>query len=325
MDDLFDFMDNQGPSGIEPIVGELGSSEWLLALMEIPGIGSRTAIKIAREFTTLKELHGASEAELGRFGKFDLYQLTRLRPYENARAGECKTISFFESDYPLGLKDLKNPPAVLWVRGTIKDITNVAIVGTRQPSQEGYLLAEACGSEAANLGFGVVSGLALGVDSAAHRGALREEGYTVAVLASDVLNPTPESNIPLANAILDAGGCLLSEAPPRTTPTPHGLVQRNRIQVALSRTIVVPECGYPSGTFSTIAFAFDLGRKIASFKPEHVSPASKGNQLLTDLMGINPDYLDLSKKQKEKVAERKPFADDVLESISDFRELLRSI
>ena len=325
MDDLFGYMDQELPTPHQINVGELGDSEWLLSMMQIPGIGSGTAIKIAKEFSSAKDLLSATEADLGRFGKFDLYQFMRLRPTSIQRADDLRAISFFESDYPQELKELKNPPAVLWVKGTLKPMKNVAIVGTRQPSQEGYLSAESCGSEAANLGIGVVSGLALGVDSAAHRGVLREEGYTVAVLASDVLCPTPDSNVPLANAILDAGGCLVSEYPPSTSPTRHGLVQRNRIQAALSKSIVVPECGYPSGTFSTIAFGFELARQIVVFRPDSQTQSSRGNELLVALSGINPDYLDLSKKLKEKAGDRKPFADLVLENLSDFREHLRSI
>jgi DNA processing protein len=325
VDDLFGFMDHELPSKSQLTIGELGGSEWLLAMMQIPGIGSGTAIKLAQEFSSVKDLLSATEVDLGRVGNFDLDEIMRLRPTAIQQGDDLRALSFFESDYPQELKELKNPPAVLWVKGTLKPVKNVAIVGTRQPSQEGYLSAESCGSEAANLGIGVVSGLALGVDSAAHRGVLREEGYTVAVLASDVLNPTPDSNVPLAHAILDAGGCLVSESPPNTSPTRHGLVQRNRIQAALSKSIVIPECGYPSGTFSTIAFGFELERLIVVFKPESNSQSSKGNELLVALSGINPDYLDLSKKLKEKAGKRKPFADVVLENLSDFKEHLRSI
>lgn len=325
MDDLFGFMDHELPSPSQFKIGELGDSEWLLSLMQIPGIGSGTAIKIAQEFSSAKDLLSATEGDLGRLGNFDLDQIMRLRPSAIQRGDDLRAISYFESDYPQELKELKNPPAVLWVKGTLKRVKNVAIVGTRQPSQEGYLSAELCGSEAANFGIGVVSGLAIGVDSAAHRGVLREEGYTVAVLASDVLNPSPDSNIPLANAILDAGGCLVSESPPNTSPTRHGLVQRNRIQAALSKSIVIPECGYPSGTFTTIAFGFELERQIVVFRPESNNQSSRGNELLVALSGINPDYLNLSKKLKEKAENRKPFADVVLENLADFREHLRSI
>jgi DNA processing protein len=163
----------------------------------------------------------------------------------------------------------------------------VALVGTRHPSPAGARVAYDFGAESALCGFVVVSGLALGCDSAAHRGCLSVAGITVAVLPCGVDRVAPVSNSQLGERILASGGCFVSQYPPGTPPRPFRFVERNRVIAALSQAVIVIECEERSGTLHTARFALEQNKPLACYAPES-GPVSSGCRLLLDQHGAAP-------------------------------------
>ena len=189
-----------------------------------------------------------------------------------------------EQQYPPLLREIPDPPGVLFVRGEIKpeDGVAIAVVGTRHATHYGLAQAERLGAALARAGLTVVSGLARGIDAAAHRGALSAGGRTLAVLASGVLNVYPPEHQKLADEVI-ARGALLSEAPPFAAPFAGAFPQRNRIISGLSQGTVVVEAGQRSGALITARLAMEQGREVFAVPGRVDSRASQGcHRLLRD-------------------------------------------
>ena len=184
--------------------------------------------------------------------------------------------------YPPLLREIYDPPICLYCRGRLPDPEKgaVAIVGTRRPSAAASRQALALGREFARLGITVISGLALGIDALAHRGALEGGGCTVAVLGSSVDEVYPASNRDLARRILKAGGSLLSEYELGTLPRKHYYPQRNRIISGLARATVIVEAPASSGALYTAGFAMEQGRDLFVASAGVDSPVGQGTKAL---------------------------------------------
>ena len=191
-----------------------------------------------------------------------------------------RAVAWEDSGYPSGLRHLFQPPPVLFVRGSLADVPApqrcVAIVGARRCTELGRSFARDLAAALVREGLVVVSGLALGIDAAAHEGALDGGGETLAVLASAACDPTPRRNLGLADEILDAGGWILSERPPGAAVRAFDFPRRNRLVAALVSVLVVVEAGLRSGTLSTVGHALDLGVEVAAVPGPANSPASAG-------------------------------------------------
>lgn len=227
----------------------------------------------------LAEFAGYSSAQLALLVGRRLGQRRRLRPpaawLERARgdqahltAGRLGCTFLWQPDYPRLLTEIHDPPGVLFWRGARPlpaAAAPVAVVGTRQPTGEGRSAAFSFGFELAQQGIPTVSGLARGIDLAAHRGSLagwRAPGCaTVAVLGCGVDRIYPASSGPLAREVLRSGW-LVSEFPPGTAPYPHHFPQRNRIIAGLSRGVLVVEAPARSGASITARCAADEGREV---------------------------------------------------------------
>ncbi len=187
-----------------------------------------------------------------------------------------------DAAYPPLLKEIGDPPSPLYFLGALplsSDVT-VAIVGTRKASREGLLLAKQIANELAKAGVVVVSGLALGIDGAAHEGAVAARGKTVAVLATGLDSIYPRAHENLARSILDCGGTILSEYPEGTPALPHQFLGRNRLVSGLSIGTVVIEAPVHSGALVTARFALEQGRELF-VTPGPVSHQNhKGSHLL---------------------------------------------
>jgi len=199
------------------------------------------------------------------------------------RAGERGvSLTFYgDPDYPELLREMSDPPAFLYVRGRVReDRPLLAVVGARKATPYGLRIAREWSREVVRAGAGVVSGLALGVDTAAHRGALEGEGYTVAVLGSgaDVIYPYP--NRGLASEIVARGGAVLSEFPLGAGPERWRFPRRNRIIAGLSRAVLVVEAAERSGSLITARLAADLGREVLAVPGSVFSPLSRGTHHL---------------------------------------------
>jgi len=194
----------------------------------------------------------------------------------------CATsaVGWHDALYPEGLRHLACPPPALFVRGNESALPAaagcVAVIGSRRCTEMGRAMARELSAGLVREGLVVVSGLALGIDAAAHEGALDAGGSTLAVLASAVDCPTPHRNAGLAAEILEQGGWLVSERPPGATVRAWDFPRRNRLVAALVSVVVVVEAGLRSGTLSTVRHALDLGVEVAAVPGPATSPASAG-------------------------------------------------
>jgi DNA processing protein len=193
-------------------------------------------------------------------------------------------VALGDAAYPQRLLDLSDPPPLVFLLGTEPDWSRpvVGVVGTRQASPSGERIAHRMGALLASSGAIVVSGMALGIDAAAHRGAMDASGATVAILGGGVDCPYPPRHAAL-HARIAAEGLAMSEALPGSPPGPGAFPKRNRIIAALSDCVVVVEAGERSGALITARLALDLGRDVAAVPGPIDSPRHAGsNQLLSD-------------------------------------------
>jgi DNA processing protein len=186
--------------------------------------------------------------------------------------------------FPSRLAEIPDAPGTLHVRGTLvdADALAVAIVGSRRATPYGLEVAETLAADLAARGVTIVSGLARGIDSAAHRGALRVGGRTLAVLGSGVDVIYPPENRRLAAEIV-ARGALVSQFAPGTPPLPHNFPTRNQVIAAMSLAVVVVEAAEKSGSLITARLAAEFGREVLAVPGRITAPESRGaNRLIQD-------------------------------------------
>lgn len=190
------------------------------------------------------------------------------------------------ADYPSGLTDLEDPPT-LWRLGELKNAPGIAVVGTRRCTRYGLDLAEGFGSAIARAGWTTVSGLARGIDAAAHRGCLKLNGHAVAVLGSGIDVVYPTENAALYENIVTGGGAILSEYAPGTPPDRWRFPARNRVIAAISAAIVVVEAAAKGGALITARLGAELGRPVFVVPGDVDREMSEGcNRLIRD--GAHP-------------------------------------
>ena len=171
-------------------------------------------------------------------------------------------ILFGEEEYPELLGHIADPPVLLFVRGALPQGFTVGVVGSRRASHYGRQVAEKIGRDLAGVGVHIVSGLARGIDTVAHRAALEGGGTTTAVLGSGIDRIYPPENVKLAGQILQQGGAVVSEYLPGTPPLPHNFPRRNRIIAGLSRGLLVVEAHLRSGSLITARLALEENRDL---------------------------------------------------------------
>lgn len=209
----------------------------------------------------------------------------------------ARVIAFHDSGYPRYLKELRYPPIVLYGKGSDipSDDNLIAVVGSRNPTHYGLNAAERIGMGLAMRGVGVVSGMARGIDAAAHWGCLRAGGFPIAVLGTGIDVVYPASNRKLWEQVVQHG-LVVTEFPMGTPPEPRNFPIRNRIISGLSRGVVVVEASKKSGSLITATFALDQGRDVFAVPGSIDSFKSTGTHMLI--------------KQGAKLVEN---ADDILE------------
>jgi DNA processing protein len=191
-----------------------------------------------------------------------------------ARPSGIRRVGRHDDEFPAQLRVLPETPEVLYVRGALvrEDALAVAVVGSRRATEYGESVAEELGAQLAARGVTVVSGLARGIDSAAHRGALRAGGRTVAVLGSGADVIYPPENRRLA-ALIEGSGAVLSQFAPGTPPLPHHFPLRNRVIAGLALAVVVVEAAERSGALITARLAAEFGREVMAVPGRVTSPA----------------------------------------------------
>lgn len=230
-----------------------------------------------------------------------------------------------DQDYPANLKNIYDPPIVLYVKGRIipRDSCGIAVVGSRRATYYGLQAAGSFAGDLAERGFTVVSGLARGIDSAAHRGALKAGGRTIAVIGSGFMNIYPEENERLAQDIAK-NGAVISEFSLNTLPLRQNFPRRNRVISGLSLGVLVVEAARNSGALITADFALEQGREVFALPGKIDSGTSFGTNALIKqgaklVSGVEDiieelDYgFDRFKSAKEKVAMRNRLSDNTQE------------
>lgn len=182
--------------------------------------------------------------------------------------------------FPERLLTISDSPDELWVRGTVPDQVGVAIVGTRRATRYGLGIARTMGAAVARAGWPVISGLARGVDGAAHRGCLDAGGIGVAVLGSGLDVWYPAEHRPLGEELVAGGGAVISEYPPDTRPEPWRFPARNRLISALSGVVVVTEAAEKGGALITARLAAEQGREVFAVPGDVSRSTSVGTNLL---------------------------------------------
>ncbi|MHB1924253.1 MAG: DNA-processing protein DprA [Acidimicrobiales bacterium] len=243
-------------------------------------------------------------------------------------AGVVRRLEPADPCYPPGLQELRTPPS-LWLDGSAPAGALVAVVGTRHPDRAGLELAGRLAAELVKRGYGVVSGLATGIDTAAHRSALEAGGRTWAILGGGVDVMPWAGAAELAGRIREAGG-LLAEVPPGTAVSTRALVARDRLQSAMSLATVVVQTDLGSGTMHTARFSVLQGRPLVVVVPPGSglpgsgmgAPAGwAGNAALCDPGGCDPALLHATGAAGRLVATRRPVADLVLPREGPWPEL----
>ncbi len=272
-------------AGVAPSREEIGEVEAFLRLKEIPRLGDRGI----RE---LVERHGTGAVALralGVQGELLGGAPTARRAEEWAHRG-LEVLPQTSPRYPPRLLELEDPPPLLFLKGREELLARpaVAVVGARRATEVGRRMAGALAGLLARAGVTVISGLAMGIDAAAHRGALEAGGDTLAVLGAGVDVHYPRVHASLSREIA-RGGLLVSEFLPDEPPLPHHFPRRNRIIAALARAVVVVEAGERSGALITVDHALDLGRHVLAVPGSVESPQARGtNALLRDGASVLP-------------------------------------
>jgi DNA processing protein len=265
-------------------------------LSTIPGIGARRFIKLMEYFESPRQLFEASGKELAQsakiLGEKCSEQIASARNEESLKKAEnilnipdIRTITLMCPDYPPLLKNIYDPPPVLYCKGMplLTDGSAVAVVGSRRSSEYGRMAAHRLSCRLAYAGVTIVSGMARGIDTMAHKGALdASNGYTIAVLGCGVDYIYPPENSSLYKSIMERG-TIVSEYPPGTIPMAGNFPARNRIISGLAHGTLVVEAGLKSGALITVDFALEQGREVYALPGNINSPFSEGtNKLLKD-------------------------------------------
>jgi DNA processing protein len=253
----------------------------------VPGVGPRLRKALLVRFASPSAVFAASKSELQTvdgIGSKTAAAIVEARDSMEAAAelrlaaeNGIDVLTEADGEYPRLLREIHDPPGVLYRRGqsNSQDELAIAIVGTRHATRYGLAQAERLAGSLARCGFTVVSGLARGIDASAHRGALAAGGRTIAVLASGLLNIYPPEHVKLADEVA-AGGYLVSESPPRMVPLSGAFPQRNRIISGLSVGTIVVEAPVRSGALITARHAYEQGREVFAVPGPIDSRLSRG-------------------------------------------------
>lgn len=280
------------------------STQYWLALTRIDGLGVRGAHKVIEHFGSPQAAYMASLTALEGCGLTApvaqaVFAQAGLKEAEKeieatAKAG-YQLLTFASDDYPPLLKQISDPPLILYVRGDAKVLSQhaVAIVGTRRPTAYGSSVAHRLAHDLAQRGLVVVSGLARGIDSASHRGALEAPGKTVAVLGSGIDVIYPRENKRLAEKAIESGA-MVSEFPLGTGPLPENFPIRNRIISGLSLGVVIVEAAEYSGSLITARLAVDQNREVFAVPGNITSAQSFGpNHLIKQGAKLVDQWIDV--------------------------------
>jgi len=287
-----------------------------LSLKRVPGIGDLMGKRLIERYHTPDRIFQADRASLMEIPGMTPKIATALLSHrvsddlkselELAFKRSCRILTLADSDYPALLREIPDPPLILYCRGMLDGSAPcIAVVGSRNATAYGLSATRRLCADLAAAGICVVSGMARGIDTAAHEGALSGDGRTVAVLGSGLAHIYPPENRNLFETIAE-NGAVVSEFPMREEPLPHNFPRRNRVIAGMCLGTVIIEAAHKSGSLITARLAADQGREVFAVPGSIVSRKSAGTHALI--------------KQGAKLVEN---AGDILEEFGHLPEFQR--
>ncbi|MGH9448877.1 MAG: DNA-processing protein DprA, partial [Terriglobia bacterium] len=288
----------------ELIEGREEATPYWLALTHVEGLGARGAYNLVKHFESPQALYSASLTELESCGlparvARAIHAQQGMAEAEKEMLGAeklgCGVVSLASKAYPDLLKQIPDPPLVLYTKGGPGVLSGhaVAVVGARRPSAYGSSVAHRLSGDLARRRLVIVSGMARGIDSASHRGAIEAGGKTIAVLGSGIDVIYPRENTKLAEKIVE-NGALITEFPLGTHPAPENFPIRNRIISGLSLGVLIVEAAEYSGSLITARLALEQNREVFAVPGNITSPQSFGpNLLIKQGAKLVDDWLDV--------------------------------
>ncbi|MFZ5805871.1 MAG: DNA-processing protein DprA [Verrucomicrobiota bacterium] len=315
-------------------------TECYLALNSVHGIGPVRVRKLLEAFETVENIFQADPVALARvdgIGKELAQSLCEWEKHWDLAAEWAKikelglgVIDRDDPKYPHRLREIYDPPMVLYYKGDLEVIQKrcLAIVGSRHTTSYGFETARKLSYQSAYAGLTIVSGLARGIDTAAHQGALAAKGRTAAIYGCSLDMVFPQENRPLTEKIVESGGALISEFCLGTTPDKYTFPMRNRIISGLSDGVLVVEAGQQSGAIITARLALDQGRQVFAVPGRVDNPHARGcHSLLKEGARLVEDVDDIFNEfellfpKKEIEGERKLPTDLSPEELAIFNVL----
>ena len=256
-----------------------------LTLSLIKGLGDEGARRLLREFGSPESVFDASSLSLKSLAKPEVVTAIKLGIQEDLinpiiewlEDSNNHVVTLADADYPQSLLNISDPPLLLYIKGRLELLNHPAlsIVGSRHATPQGIINAEAFSESLSQMGLCITSGMAHGIDAAAHRGGLKGRGRSIAVVGTGLDKIYPAANRELAHALADQG-VLVSEFPLGTPPLAPNFPRRNRIISGIGLGCLVVEASLQSGSLITARLAMDQGREVFAIPGSIHSPQSKG-------------------------------------------------
>lgn len=294
------------------------SARGLWRILQLPGIGHAKARRIADAFNSWDALAAATDDQLRRVGAAGVAELLRNIPEaELPRTIDSEVLGIFDENYPAELASSSRPPVLVWLEGMLPPGPRLAVVGTRHPDAYGTRVAQRAAAEAATAGIPVIAGMAAGIDRTAEQATIDTGGTPISVLPHGLDKLTPDRR-QHADAIIAAGGAVLTEQPPGTDWTPANAMTRNRIVVGLATAVLIAQAKTDSaGTKGTIRVTLAEKRTLIAPRPaadsrHATNPASGLLMAITDPAGCPGSLLGLTGRHAHEAANRRPLADVVI-------------
>lgn len=274
-----------------------------LALNDVPGLNNQNKLKLIRTFATINHLFHATRDQLEALHlkpeSIRAFQQPNWHKIEHSltwhQSSSHQILHYASPEYPEQLKEIHNPPLILYIKGN-KELLNtpqIAMIGSRRPTSAGNENAFHFARCFAENGLTITSGLAKGIDTQAHLGALAATSKTVAVLGSGVDTIYPQSNTKLANTIAEQG-LLLSEYAPNTPPKTYHFPERNRIISGLSLGVVIVEATLKSGSLITAKYALEQNKEVFAIPSSIHNAMAKGcHKLIKEGAKLVEGYADV--------------------------------
>ncbi|MCT4618602.1 MAG: DNA-processing protein DprA [Marinisporobacter sp.] len=299
----------------------MNEKEYMIWLHNIQGIGNKTLENLLKIFGSAENIFKAPAEKLSKIRGINehvIHNIVKNRNFfymnqltNKIKKNNIEVMGREDGEYPENLKNIYDPPYLLYRKGDIlkEDINSVAIVGARKASAYGKYVAYKLAGELVNRGITVVSGMAYGVDTMAHKGALENGGRTIAVLGCGLDNCYPKSNYRLMLEI-EKNGAVLSEYSVETKPFPGNFPARNRIISGISKGVIIVEASMHSGSLITAECALEQGREVFAVPGNINSSLSRGTnklikegaKLITDIEDVLEElYIETNQKGNENI------------------------